>query len=74
MAITLSAYNDLGTTTEPTEMTPRKPLLQRVGAWIENKYRQDRDAEIAAFVAERGGTMTDSMEREIGSRYGSMAG
>jgi hypothetical protein len=74
MANTLSAYNDLGTTTDLTETAPRKPLLQRFGAWVEAKYRQDLDAEITAFVAERGGIMTDDMEREIGSRFGSMAG
>jgi hypothetical protein len=75
MSLVLSAYNDLGTSTIESELAaPAKaPLLRRVSNWIERKYNRDRDAEIVAFVEERGGMITDAVEREIGSRFGGMS-
>jgi hypothetical protein len=49
-------------------------LLQRVSTWFTAKVHAERDAEIAAFVAERGGQFTDEMEREISRRFGGLAG
>jgi hypothetical protein len=58
---------DLPTATGPS-------LLQRVAAWYGRKATAERDAEIAAFIDDRGGQFTDEIEREIGRRFGGMAG
>jgi hypothetical protein len=48
--------------------------LRRIMSWYAAKVQAERDAEIAAFVAERGGKFTDEMEREISRRFGGLAG
>ena len=49
-------------------------LLGRIVAWYTAKAHAERDAEIAAFIEDRGGRFTDEMEREISRRFGGMAG
>jgi hypothetical protein len=53
---------------------PGPTLSQRFMHWLAAKAEAERDAEIAAFIAERGGQFTDEVEREISRRYGGMAG
>jgi hypothetical protein len=49
-------------------------LLRRLAAWYTLKIHAERDAEIVAFIEERGGQFNDAMEREISRRFGGMAG
>jgi Tfp pilus assembly protein PilZ len=51
-----------------------RTVVQRVVSWITAKATAERDAEIAAFIDERGGQFTDEIEREISRRFGGMAG
>jgi hypothetical protein len=52
----------------------RQGLFQRLAAWYMAKVHAERDAEIVAFIADRGGQFNDEMEREISRRFGGMAG
>jgi hypothetical protein len=58
----------------PTAARPGASLIQRLVAWYGRKANAERDAEIAAFINDRGGQFTDEMEREISRRFGGMAG
>jgi hypothetical protein len=58
----------------PADSASSVGLLQRVINWYSRKANAERDAEIAAFVNDRGGQFTDEMEREISRRFGGMAG
>jgi hypothetical protein len=58
----------------PSVQTSAATVLKRLTAWYMGKVQAERDAEITAFVAERGGHFTDDMEREISRRVGGMAG
>jgi hypothetical protein len=49
-------------------------LLQRISTWYMAKVHAERDAEIVAFIEDRGGQFNDAMEREISRRFGSTAG
>jgi hypothetical protein len=49
-------------------------LLKRISAWYVAKMHADRDAEIVAFIQDRGGQFNDEMEREISRRFGGVAG
>jgi hypothetical protein len=49
-------------------------VVARVVAWFNAKVHAERDAEIAAFIEQRGGQFTDEMEREISRRFGGIAG
>jgi hypothetical protein len=74
-------------TTLPASLTPhadrnhlRAPrvrsgwgLLGRLTGWYLAKAHAERDAEIAAYVAQRGGRLTDELERDISRRFGGMA-
>jgi hypothetical protein len=54
--------------------TAGRNMAQRVVSWFAAKASAERDAEIAAFISDRGGQFTDEMEREISRRFGGMAG
>ena len=54
--------------------TKTSGLLGRIFAWYTAKAHAERDAEIAAFIGDRGGQFTDEMEREISRRFGGLAG
>jgi hypothetical protein len=49
-------------------------VLTRLSSWYGRKVQGERDAEIAAFIDERGGQFTDEIEREISRRFGGLAG
>jgi hypothetical protein len=77
MAIQSALINDdasLDLTAASRAKTHGLGLLQRVSAWYTAKVHAERDAEIVAFIEERGGQFNDEMEREISRRFGGMAG
>jgi hypothetical protein len=47
----------------------KQPLLARIGAWFDNRQRQDCEAGITAFLADNGSMITDDLERQIDSRF-----
>lgn len=53
---------------------PRSGLLGAVINWLSTRETETVDGKIAAFIAARGGVMTDDLEREISRRFGGMAG
>jgi hypothetical protein len=61
-------------TSATTDAYEGKGVVARVVAWFNAKVNAERDAEIAAFIDQRGGQFTDEMEREISRRFGGMAG
>jgi hypothetical protein len=52
--------------------TSATSLADRVRAWWNR--RPDETDDVAAFIESHGGVLTDSLEREISRRFGSMAG
>lgn len=52
---------------------PRKSLLVRFVQALAAGRRARAEAEIARFIEERGGRVTDSLEREISRRFGGPA-
>ena len=65
---------DLGLTAAARTRASSQSLLQRLSAWYMAKVYAERDAEIVAFIDERGGQFNDEMEREISRRFGGLAG
>lgn len=53
---------------------PKSGLLGAVINWLSTREAETVDGKIAAFIAARGGVMTDDLEREISRRFGGMAG
>jgi hypothetical protein len=66
--------NDVGRDATPTNAAAQPGLMQRVISWYVTKANAERDAEIGAFIDERGGRLTDEVEREISRRFGGLAG
>jgi hypothetical protein len=64
---------ELDTTASGTQQSGRS-VVQRFVSWIAAKASAERDAEIAAFIDDRGGQFTDEIEREISRRFGGMSG
>lgn len=48
--------------------------MSTVLGWLSARDHKAVDGEIAAFIAARGGEITDDLEREISRRFGGMAG
>jgi hypothetical protein len=65
---------DLDLTIAAGSKAVRQGLFRRLAAWYMAKVQAERDAEIVAFIDERGGQFNDAMEREISRRFGGMAG
>ena len=65
---------DLATVSTFGHQASSTSIWQRLRAWYMAKLNAERDAEIAAFVEERGGQFTDDLEREISRRFGGHAG
>jgi hypothetical protein len=51
---------------------PTKSLLERLKALLPAYSNEDRSVE--HFIAQNGGVLTDSLEREISRRFGGHAG
>jgi hypothetical protein len=65
---------DLDVTTAADSNANSQGVLKRIAAWYMAKVHAERDAEIVAFIDERGGQFNDEMEREISRRFGGLAG
>jgi hypothetical protein len=62
------------TTASRSRQSATRGLWSRLAVWYAAKVQAERDAEIVAFIAERGGNFSDEMEREISRRFGSISG
>lgn len=51
---------------------PRPGLLRRFQRAIEIEQQRRADALVARYIAEHGGRITDSLEREIERRFGEL--
>lgn len=61
-----------GVATDDWSAAPAPSLIDRIkGLFVARRGKTD---EIAQFIEDRGGVLTDSLEREISQRFGSMAG
>ena len=58
---------------EPKSLLPSN-LLHDIVSWFASRKHSRQDSEIASFINEHGGVMTDDLERQISRRFGSMAG
>jgi len=52
------------------DKTERKPtLLERGAHWLASMRSEQHDHEIERFIHNHGGVLTDSLEREIATRF-----
>jgi hypothetical protein len=65
---------DLDVTAASNSKASNQGVVKRIAAWYMAKVHAERDAEIVAFIDERGGQFNDEMEREISRRFGGLAG
>lgn len=53
---------------------PTPSIFSRMYAAVLESRQRQADREIEQFINRQGGMLTDSMEREISRRYGTLAG
>jgi hypothetical protein len=55
------------------ETKPRQGILMRVIAAMMDSRQRAAEREVARYIMARGGVLTDSLERELGRKFGAPA-
>ena len=74
IALGLESVDSLASDRQTGRERARPTFWQRFFAAMEQSRRRQAEREIARFIAMRGGTLTDEVEREISRKFGGLAG